>query len=68
MKQTLTLDEEKVYGELKRLAAGEKRITGRQLRDAGFAKFVTTLYRKDVAYPESFQSRVLQSFAAFFSQ
>lgn len=50
-----------MYAELKRLADANGVVTGIRLRDSGFAKFVTTLYEANVAYPESFQSRKLQT-------
>jgi hypothetical protein len=57
---TLTPEETKVLGELKRLAGPKRVVTGRELRDSGFADFVAEVYQVDVAYPQSLQSRKLQ--------
>jgi len=58
--QTLTPAERTVLRELARLAGSDRVVTGRELRDAGFAEFVAHAYRADVAYPQSLQSRKLQ--------
>ena len=60
MKLSLSSHEEQVYAELKRQAGNAGKVTGRQLRDSEFAKFVVNVYGADVAYPESLQSRKLQ--------
>jgi hypothetical protein len=57
---TLTTEEETVLRQLARLAGSDRVVTGRELRDAGFADFVAQTYRADVAYPQSLQSRKLQ--------
>ena len=49
-----------MLAELKRLAVNKRFVTGRDLRDSGFADFVATVYNVDVAYPQSLQSRKLQ--------
>jgi hypothetical protein len=56
----LTQEETRLLGELKRLAGDKRVVTGRQLRDCGFAEFVAEVYHVDVAYPQSLQSRKLQ--------
>jgi hypothetical protein len=56
----LTGEETKILDELKRLAGGKRFVTGRELRDSGFADFVAGAYQVDVAYPQSLQSRKLQ--------
>ena len=58
--QPLTREERLVLSELSRLAGSRKVITGRDLRDSGFADFVASTYSVDVAYPQSLQSRKLQ--------
>jgi hypothetical protein len=58
--QSLTPKEESVMQELRRLADANGIVTGRQLRDSGFADFVARVYRADVGYPQSLQSRKLQ--------
>lgn len=58
--QSLTAQEQLILDELSRLAGGSSVITGKELRDSGFADFVVTTYKADVAYPQSLQSRKLQ--------
>jgi hypothetical protein len=58
--QPLTREERLVLDELSRLAGPRSVITGRDLRDTGFADFVVSTYGVDVAYPQSLQSRKLQ--------
>ena len=58
--QPLTIQERKILCELTRLAGSNAFVTARQLRDEGFADFVTSAYASDVGYPQSLQSRKLQ--------
>lgn len=60
MKDPLTPQENLVYAELTRLAGDRRVVTGRHLRDAGFAERVVEIFHADVAYPQSLQSRKLQ--------
>jgi hypothetical protein len=57
---SLTTQEQAVLRELARLAGAERIVTGRELRDAGFADFVAGTFGSDAAYPQSLQSRKLQ--------
>lgn len=60
MKAQLTPQEEQVYAELIRLAGPAKKVSSLQLRDAGFAQFVASVYGANVGYPDAHQSRKLQ--------
>ena len=57
----LTPEEVQVLACLQQLAAGCDSITGKQLRDAGFADYVASVYKASVGYPQSLQSRALQT-------
>lgn len=61
MEHPLTSKEREILIELVRLAGGVGRmITATQLRDANFADFVFKVCKRNVAYPDAQQSRVLQ--------
>ena len=58
--ESLTDQEATVLHELLRLAGEQRRITGRELLQRGFAEFVSRVYGKRLGYPGSLQSRVFQ--------
>jgi hypothetical protein len=58
--ESLTEEEAAVLRELARIAGGDQVVNGRELLDAGFADFVSKVYRKRLGYPGSLQSRTFQ--------
>lgn len=57
---SLTEQEDAVLRELARLVGSDRVFFGRELIDQGFTDFVATVYRKNLGYPGSLQSRTLQ--------
>lgn len=58
---SLTPQEQTLLRELSRLAGSDRVVSGRELRDAAFADFVASVYGSAVSYPQSLQSRKLQT-------